>query len=619
MDMTTTRRRFLASAGAAALGTAVLGRAAGIAAADGRPPNILVLMCDQEREPQWTPRLPLPAREFLSERGVSFDRFIHSAVPCSPSRATFFTGLSAAQTGIFGNFLQGYQYTMDPRIPTLGDLMREQGYRTAYFGKWHLSFQGVTATSPEGAAGVADGGRYLAPYGFDDSFQAVNSEPYGYNDGLVNDPVWTRQAVDWLEAHRNDQRPWICVVSLLNPHDIAYYPRGFSVDTIRPDWGVSLPPSFDDPQKDKPTVHAQYHGAISLITGSLPHEDRAAWLRMLNIYCDLIVNTDDMLAAILQALGPALDDTVVVQTSDHGELGGAHGLHGKGPTQYEEQIRMPLTVAYPRRFLAGVRTPALAEAVDLVPTCLELAGLADPVGRYPWLRGRSLVPVLTAPATASVRDHVIFSCDENWSPTEQWGAGKPWRKHVRAWSDGRYKIARYFAVTGGGVGQPTVEHRDEQELEIYDLREDPLELRNLAGDPAYRSLTQDLLAGLYDAEAVRFQRLEIPAYGGDDALAALRRDPLGHPDLPGLRDLDNSPKEVTTGRPGAYVQIPVEEPRVTRYVYGGGENRSARVRQAARTRAEVEAQAAQRASMLCELAPSKAPTTPRMLRGLLSR
>ena len=146
-------------------------------------------MCDQERYPQWTPDLPLPARDWIDGRGVSFERFHHSAVQCSPSRACFWTGMYPPQHGIFGNFLQSWQFSLDPRIPTIGDLLREQGYKTAFFGKWHLSMVGLSL--PEGPVENLQG-NYLGPYGFDYSEQSPSLEPAGYNDGIYNDPLWTQ-------------------------------------------------------------------------------------------------------------------------------------------------------------------------------------------------------------------------------------------------------------------------------------------------------------------------------------------------------------------------------------------------------------------------------------------
>jgi len=585
-----------AAGAATALGAgAITGGAAAETPSATRPPNVLIVMTDQERYPQWTPDLPLPARDFIDGRGVTFERCHHSAVQCSSSRACMWTGMYTPQNGIFGNFLQSWQFSLDPRIPTIGDLMREQGYTTAYFGKWHLSMAGVSA--PEGAADNARG-NYLGPYGFDYSDESLSLEPVGYNDGVYNDPLWTKQAVDWLTANGGQQTPWFMVASLLNPHDIAYFPRGFTADVTRPDWEVSLPPNFADDPRTKPRVHAQYANGAALIRGGIKPDDKATWKRLLNTYCDLIVNTDENLAAIMRALhaSGAMDNTVVIRTADHGELGASHGAAGKGPMVYEEQLRVPLSISLPGRFAQGARTAALSEAVDLVPTCLELAGVADPVSRYPWLRGQSLVPALEDPAGARGKDFTVSTCDEVWSPQDYAGYGKPWRRHVRAALSGRFKVARYVAMDG----KPQRELPHEQDYEVYDLAEDPYELRNLARDPGYRSLFKDLLARLHELEAERLGPVHVPAYGGPSLIEPLRPDPLGRPQTP-AENLPSSPSPVE-GVPGAYVQLPIDDPQLTRRVYEGDSGRAPKAQD--RSRRLAEARAATRAAMLCELTPA---------------
>ena len=601
--MAVTRRESLragAAGAAVALGGATLGRSsADAASAPDRKPNILILMCDQERYPQWTPELPLPARDWIDERGVSFERFHHSAVQCSPSRACFWTGMYVPQHGIFGNFLQSWQFSLDPRIPTLGDLLRDQGYMTAYFGKWHLSMVGVSA--PEGPAENA-AGNYLGPYGFDYSQQSLSLEPAGYNDGVYNDPLWTREGIEWLHEHGAQEQPWLLVVSLLNPHDIAYFPRGFSADVTRPDWQVKLPLNFEDDAATKPAVHGQYHSGAALVRGNIAHDDKATWLRLMNTYCDLIVNTDENLAAIVKALHDSggMDNTVIVRTSDHGEMGASHRALGKGPLIYDEQLRMPLSISWPARFAnRGARTPALAEAVDLVPTCLQLAGVSDPIAHYPWLRGQSLVPALDDPAGAKGKDFTVSTCDEVWSPQDFAGAGAPWKRHVRAALSGRFKVARYVPMSG----KPQKEHTADQEYELYDLSEDPYELRNLARDPSYKSLLDDLLVRLRELETERMGPVEVPAYGGASLVEGLRPDPLGRPETP-LAQQQGGPSPVA-GAPGAYVQLPVGDPHLEQRVYedGGGE----RVPQTAdESRRAAEARARHRAAMLCELGPAPA-------------
>jgi arylsulfatase len=596
--MSVTRRQVVQAGAAAAAGslTAGLIPEAQASGAPGRKPNILILMCDQERYPQWTPDLPLPARDWIDDRGVSFERFHHSAVQCSPSRACFWTGMYPPQHGIFGNFLQSWQFSLDPRIPTIGDLMREQGYTTAFFGKWHLSMVGISV--PEGVRENLEG-NYLGPHGFDYSKQAPSLEPAGYNDGVYNDPLWTKEGIDWLKEHGSQDKPWFMVVSLLNPHDIAYFPRGFTVDVTRPDWQVELPLNFDDDPSTKPKVHSQYANGAALIRGGIKHDDIPTWKRLLNTYCDLIVNTDENYGAILKALHDtgAMDDTVIIRTSDHGELGGSHRGTGKGPTIYDEQLRMPLSISWPARFeTTGVSTPALAEAVDIVPTCLELGGVKDPTSLYPWLRGESLVPAVENPVGARGKEFTVSRCDEVWSPQDFAGVGKPWKRHVRAALSGRFKVARYVAMNG----KPQTEIPEDQDYEVYDLAEDPYELRNLAVDKAYAPLLKDLLAELHDLEKERMGPVEVPAYGDASLVEILRKDPLGRPETP-LSKTQPSPSPVE-GLPGAYVQMPFGDPHLERRIYeSDGAGRLPRT--ADQSRAMAEARARQRAAMLCELGP----------------
>ena len=563
--------------------------------AGGRRPNVLILMCDQERYPQWTPDLPLPARDWVDSRGVSFERFHHTAVQCSSSRACFWTGMYTPQNGIFGNFLQSWQFSLDPRIPTIGDLMREQGYATAFFGKWHLSMLGLSL--PEG---IADNlkGNYLGPYGFDYSEQALSLEPAGYNDGVYNDPLWTKQGIDWLGKHGGQAQPWFMVVSLLNPHDIAYFPRGFTADVTRPDWEVELPANFADDNSTKPQVHSQYAEGAALIRGAIKPDDTTTWKRLLNTYCDLTVNTDENYGALIRALAAsgALEDTVIIRTADHGEMGASHRAAGKGPMIYEEQLRMPLTISWPAKFKhQGVTTGGNAEAVDLLPTCLELAGVGDPSSRYPWLRGRSLVPAVEDPERFRGREFTVSTCDETWSPQDFAGVNKPWKRHVRAALSGRFKVARYVAM----AGNPMAELPDDQDYELYDLLEDPFELRNLAVDPAYKPLLDDMLAVLAELEVKRLGPVKVPDYGDPSLFEGLsENDPVGHPNS----QTDPSPSPVA-GLPGAYVQLPLGDPHLEQRVYedSGGERLPLT---ADESREMAEARAKARAAMLCELGPA---------------
>ena len=589
------RRELLAKAGRMAAAASIAGLGAGVladrSAAAARRPNVLILMTDQERHQDRLPEdLPTPVRCWLDANGTRIDRFHASSMACSPSRACLWTGMYAPQQGIYGTFVVGTQFTMDPSIPTIGDLFKELGYRTAFFGKWHLSFPGDPPTNVEGALDTAQANP-LRGYGFDDSAISPPADVGGYNDGYTNDPVWTGQAVSWLRRHAGDTQPWMCVLSLLNPHDIQFYPRGFRVDFKRPDYEAKPEPSFaaEPTLGDKPTAQQRFRNIVAIIAGT-PNgvqDDPEYWRGQLNTYYDLIVGTDEMLGAAVKALvdGGVLDDTVIVRTADHGELGSAHRLQNKGTTIYDEQNRVPFTVVYPKRFPRARRSQALGEAVDLVPTLLEIAGEPDPVRRWPWLRGVSLVPALEDPDDPGPRESVLYRIDEY--PVTNVGTAVPTNSHIRAVYDGRFKFARYVAVADQHFAGR--ELTDSQEYELYDTWNDPFEIRNLANDPGYQALATDMLAWLYERESAKFGPVELPAYGP--------RAPVRHTPEPPSTQVSNSgiPNPWVGAQPGSYLVVPLEQPNPARFLYEGnlpralGESNSAH--------------AADLARFFCELAP----------------
>lgn len=555
--------RMAAAAGVVGLGGAALARSA---AASTRPPNVLILMTDQERHLDRLPdHLELPVRCWLDANGTRIDNFHASSMACSPSRACFWTGMYAPQQGLYGTFLLGLQFTMDPSIPTIGDLFRELGYRTAFFGKWHLSFPGDPPTNPEAALDLAQANP-LAGYGFDHSAISPPSDSGPYNDGYTNDPVWTAQAVDFLRGHARDPQPWMCVLSLLNPHDIQFYPRGFRADFERPDYRPELEPSFhaEPTLGDKPSAQTRFRNVAAIIAGTPGQEfdNPEYWRGHINTYHDLIVQTEEHLGAAVREVVEqgVLDDTVIVRTSDHGELASAHRLQNKGTTVYDEQNRLPFTVVYPKRFPRGRRSQALGEAVDLVPTLLEIAGQPDPVGRWPWLRGTSLVPALEDPDARGPRDSILYRIDEY--PSFNAGTAVPTNSHIRSIFDGRHKFARYVAVKDQHFAGE--ELRESQEYELYDTWNDPYEIRNLANDPGYQALVEDMLAWLYEREAAKFGPVELPAYGPRAPVTKL-------PEPPSAKVSDRSPPNPWVGAgPGNYLVVPMEQPSPYRLVYEGG-------------------------------------------------
>jgi arylsulfatase A-like enzyme len=311
-------------------------------------------------------------------------------------------------------------------------------------------------------------------------------------------------------------------------------------------------------------VHAKFREVVATIAGTPPNafDDPEYWRGQLNTYYDLITGTDEMLGAAVKAVidAGALENTAIIRTADHGELGSAHRMQNKGTTIYDEQNRVPFTIVYPRRFARGARSEALGEAIDLVPTLLELAGEPDPVKRWPWLRGVSLVPALDNPSARGPRDHTMFRIDEY--PVTNVGTAVPTPSHIRQIYDGRFKFARYVAIKDQHFAGPEVPGSEEHEL--YDTWNDPYEIRNLANDPGYQSLKADMLAWLLEREKVQYAPVGLPEYGPNG--------PITHiPEPPSVNLLTGGIPNPwpNISKPGAYLVVPAQQPTPTRFLYEG--------------------------------------------------
>jgi arylsulfatase len=488
-------------------------------------PNILFVISDQERQRDWLPStVHLPARERLLAEGIEFRNYWTHSSPCSPSRASLMTGQYVPQHGVLDNVIHPHHTPLDPKIPTLGRILAEHGgYRSSYIGKWHLAY----GPNPD-----------MAGYGYDD-WSGDDRHFMGWaGTGFHFDPIIAADAANWLRRPRPS--PWFLTIGLVNPHDVMWFPidqpwyqerypeevafikqildsarwkKGDSIPRFEMDFESvvdELPDNFDDDLHTKPDAHRQWrwdqqHGAW----GTIDPDDKSSWLRHLDYYVKLHQLADQSLATILDALDQsgAAEDTVVIFTSDHGDMCGSHGLRSKGPFIYNEIMNVPLYVRAPGRVAAGTTTEGLASAVDLAATIVALAGLS--ATDFPSVKGMDLSPALTDPET-SVRDHVLFAQDcahtLNLRNT---------RYALRGVFDGRYKYAHYFGVGGG---KPNDDFRglastklydadaafDDQDHELYDLQEDPHELVNLAHDRGRRAEVRERFAALRALEDSAF-------------------------------------------------------------------------------------------------------------------
>jgi arylsulfatase len=514
-------------------------------------PNILMIVTDQEYAHQPVPTgYVLPNRDRLHARGVTFDNHHATTTVCTPSRSVMYTGRHTPHTRMFDNtnFAWIDDMKADPEaLPTIGHMLRAQGYYTVYKGKWHLS------EFPEGDTSEA-----MEPYGFSD-YQEWGDAQGGPMDGLLKDPKIADEAVDWLTKRAPKvatTQPWFMTVNFVNPHDIMYFDtdaeemvqvKGMFPIFNAPDtplydqkWQTTLPASFFDDLEGQPPAVRNYKRLCDVYYGRIPMDRRDMWHNHINYYLNCLLDVDRHIGAVLDALegtGQA-DNTVIIFTADHGEMGGAHHLRQKGSVAFRETVNVPLVIVDPRH-PGGGRTDALGSHLDLVPTILAFAGL--PEGelrqRYPSLKGHDLSGLVENPTATGPRGSseepgkgclltydMIATIDAEWfsrnalkvfdAAAAQAGLefhrgleefigmldeiGVPnleKREVFRCVFDGRYKLVRYFGLGHYNLPLSVERLQADNDIALYDLLLDPEEMDNLA-NPTNPKYSEELLSAM---------------------------------------------------------------------------------------------------------------------------
>jgi arylsulfatase A-like enzyme len=461
--------------------------------ADGRRPNILVIMVDQLRFPQWFGPIPAggpvlpPNLRRLRHGAVSFGRHYTASNDCTPARSAMLTGLYTHQTGCM---ITGGS-TLDPGFPTWGTMLREHDYHTWWYGKWHLTHHDNKWTQAKGRPLLEDygfaGGTYPSPDG-------------GPGQGHRVDPLIARQFDEWF-AHEGGSEPWCTTVSFVNPHDIAWWYRWSDrvpAEANAPRVVSRLPPNFETPEllieRNKPLLQRSLQDTSAASFGPVPFtgpEATGKWLEFLDLYMKIQRDVDRHIGRVLRTLQSrpeVAENTVIVFTSDHGEYGSSHGLRGKGASAYEEGIRVPLLVKDPRGVLT--RSPErvreqLTSSVDLAPLLLTIASGSDDWRRdphYSHLARRADLAGMLADPTAPGRPYVLHATDEIVTEyaIEPYAADAP--LHVVAMRTPAAKLATYSNWPPEGIAP--LSRGEEHELYDYSTHSGRLELHNSAGRSA---------------------------------------------------------------------------------------------------------------------------------------
>ncbi|MGY8638683.1 sulfatase-like hydrolase/transferase [Bradyrhizobium sp. 14AA] len=550
------RREFLGLAGAAAaaFGGTTLDSALQAAQAETSPepprqrtsrgrPNILFIFTDQERySTKWAPGLSLPAHERLQKTGVTFHNHYCPAVMCTSSRAVLLTGLQTPDNRMFENCDVPWVRNLSTKIPTIGHMLRKAGYYTAYKGKWHLNRK-FDSEDPDRLFT-----KEMDEYGFSDYFSV--GDIIGHTlGGYQFDPLIASSAITWLRRNgrplTDDSKPWALFVSLVNPHDVMYFntdrPGEKVQDTgalikhaarapehqmFKATWDVSLPKNIKEPMDaaGRPKAHGEFLKVWDYVLGHIPPEEER-WRRFHDYYVNCVRSVDLQVDRVLQELDALglTDNTVICFTSDHGEMAGAHGLHGKGPFAYEETTHLPFYMVHPD-VRGGQECRALTGHIDVVPTLLSIAGIpasksGEIAGRT--LPGKDMTSLLTNPGAADVhasREAALFTYSGlGANDSTLWQvvadarvAGKKpavellkhgfkpdlkKRGSLRSMFDGRYKFTRYFAPGERNRPASLDELYKHNDVELFDLNNDPDEMKNLAVD---RAGNASLIAAMSD-------------------------------------------------------------------------------------------------------------------------
>jgi Arylsulfatase A and related enzymes len=487
------RRGFLKTVGGAAAFAAAhgfitipVGRAQ---AATGKR-NLILFLSDQERAIQWFPpgwaEAHLPNYTALRNSGILFENCCTNTAMCTPSRNTIFTGLFPAQHQSFDTLTDGFEqseseHQLDPTLPNLATVLKAAGYEVVYKGKWHLS-KGV-----EGCDGTFINDD-IVRYGFDlwdppDAGQDTKIENYG-GGTADNDQRFIDDAVAYLQekvANPGD-KPFCLVVSLVNPHDVLGYPGnqgagGYGPEDLLGD--LDLPPSVHEEllANFKPTCQQEL--LVKLMgLGPLVNDDMKR--KYVNFYGNLLKIVDGHLGALLDVFNSSeagqrlRENTWIVRTSDHGEMGMSHGgMRQKTFNCYEETIRVPLIWSNPVDFPEGRVCPELVSHVDLLPTICSMLGVDGWEGYN--FAGVDYSPLIKDAAAPPVQDYILFTFDDVWAG--QNAAGNPQGivsppNRIQMIRTREFKYARYYDIQGIQADQE----------EFYDLR--PAHLGGTDVDPA---------------------------------------------------------------------------------------------------------------------------------------
>ena len=461
--------------------------------ADTRP-NILWICTDQQRYDTINAlgytHVRTPHVDGLVETGTAFLNAYAQSPICTPSRASFLTGCYPSTIHVNRN---GNEYfPCGDKLIT--SMLAKTGYDCGLAGKLHIA----------GAQGR------MEPR-CDDGYRVFrwshhhNPEEFWPNGGNAYQQWLVEQGVDWDEVYRKRVKesrkpgePYMVGIDA-QYHQTTWCANeaiAFMAEERGGPWLMSVNPFDPHPPFDPPPEYmdrmdvdampmplfAEHEMESQLAFSGIDHQTRTPRSphsydakRMVAAYCAQIELIDDQVGRMLRTLEETgqRDNTIIVFTSDHGDMVGDHGLLQKGCRFYEGQAHVPLIISWPKGFAQNLRSHALVELADLVPTQLEALGMAVP----DYVEGKSLMPILAQGADPATHRDFVRCEYHDALPMDD-------ASHANMIFDGRHKLMVYHGHDAG---------------ELYDRQEDPSEFHNLWDDPASQAIKLDLMKRIFDA------------------------------------------------------------------------------------------------------------------------
>jgi arylsulfatase A-like enzyme len=445
-------------------------------------PNILWITTDQQR---WNTigalgneYVKTPNIDRLVKEGVSFNKAHCNAPLCTPSRASFMTGMYPSNIQACKNGMAEWPET----APLVTKVLKDNGYECGLSGKLHLStamahrpekrpeddgYQYYAYShSPYQSGSANDYIKYYRDKGID--ILALKKEK-GYVPEEYHQTKWcVDRAIDFVKEKR--EWPWMFSLNIYDPHGPFDPPQKY-ID--RYDIKNMADPAFKKSDLKEKSVFNN----IMFQSKPTEYSKEANRMRLIKYWAqiDLIDEQIGRLLKVLETTGQ-LNNTMIIFTSDHGDMAGDHGLLQKGCRFYEGLVRVPLIFYYPGKFKQNLQSDALVELIDIVPSLYELVGL--PVGKE--LQGKSLLPILKGEKPA---DH-----HKDFVRCEFYDGAQSRKSQMTSFAN-MYRTQQYKLITYHG----------HEKGELFNLEKDPNEFHNLWDDPKYKDIRFELIKKSFDA------------------------------------------------------------------------------------------------------------------------